>query len=207
MLRRIVSALMIDLSRLDLERRLAAIPARAAVRGAFYNLIHHSLERRGLGSALSVQPELAEPRRSYKLYPARDWVLAFATGGALLDSNPLEGMATIFGDGPRYFVNTWFGEVLRRFIQPDPLPALRWIERSREHLCNFGHWRIETRGENRLILHMFEEYMWLEAHRGGCEGLLDMCGVKGTVRATQDGLFQGRLEIEWAPVPALRSLG
>lgn len=192
-----MASLIADLSGLDIERRICAIPKRAAVRGAFFNLMRHSLETRGLAQACAADPLLSGSHRSYRLYPATDWVRAFAAAGALIDTDALTGMAAIFGDGPRYFASTWFGEVFRRLLQPDPLPALRWIERSREHLCNFGQWRIETRGPCQVTLHMFDEYLWIEAHRGGCEGLLEACGVKGHVHARQDALFQGRLEIEW----------
>jgi uncharacterized protein (TIGR02265 family) len=196
----------VDVTNLALEQRLQAIPQTAAVRGVFFNLVRHALARRGLHGALRHEPALAQTHRSYKLYSAREWVAAFAHAGALLHSDPLEGMALIFGDAPRYYASTWYGQMLRTLLQPDPLPALRWIERSREHLCNYGYWRLETRGPTHVVLHMFDEYMWTEAHRGGCEGLLAACGVQGSVRASQDTLLQGRLEIEWVkdrpPEPA-----
>ena len=187
-----------DLSQIDLEPRLRAIPETAGVRGAFFNVVRHSLTRRGLSGALLLEPGLARTYRSYRLYSARDWLRVFATGGALVDPDPVQGMAQIFGDSPRYFASTWYGRMFQELLQPDPLPALRWIERSRDHLCTYGHWRLETRGPTRVVMHMFEEYAWVEAHRGGCEGLLAACGVQGSVRAVQEEMFHGRLEIEWS---------
>jgi hypothetical protein len=54
------------------------------------------------------------------------------------------------------------------------------------------------RGPGNAVLHMFDEYTWIEgAHRGGCEGLLIACGVEGSVEADLDSRFNGRLHVRW----------
>lgn len=183
--------------RVDLHRRLEAVPKSAAIRGVFFHMIEAALQRHGLATMRAWTNEKT-PRRTFKLYPVHDYLRAFATAAALIDPDPARGMAEIFSDGSRFFASTWFGQAFRQFFRPDPVPALLWIERSRDHLANYGNWRVEQRGPNRLVLHMFDEYIWIQdAHRGGCEGLLLACGVTGSVQAQLDGPFQGRLEICW----------
>ena len=185
------------LARLDLERRLEQMPASAMTRGVFFNLIEDELRRRGLMLPKTVRPP--KGWRSYAFYPTRTLLTVFATAGALLDPNPLEGIRQIFHGGASYFSSTWFGRVFQRFLKPDPTDALSWIERSREHVANYGRWRVEHRGPGRVVLHMFDEYLWIEAaQRGGCEGLLSACGVEGEVVAELDSLFDGRLIVTWS---------
>ena len=75
-----------------------------------------------------------------------------------------------------------------------------WLERTREHVANYGHWRLERRSPTHAILHRFDEYLWIEAaQRGGCEGLLTACGIRGEVHAELDDDYNGRLDIRWTP--------
>jgi hypothetical protein len=77
------------------------------------------------------------------------------------------------------------------------MDALVWIERSRDHMANYGRWRLEARSPEHVILHLFDEYIWIEGHQGGCEGLLAACGTEGEVIAESDSPFQGRLRVRW----------
>lgn len=182
---------------LDLERRLRDVPDTARTRGVFFNLIQYELNRRGLVLPSKIRP--AGGWKSYAYYPTRSLLTAYATAGALVDPSPLQGVRLIFHGTARYYANTWFGRVFQRFIKPDPTDALYWIERSREHVANYGRWRIESRGLGKAVVHMFDEYFWIEAaQRGGCEGLLEACGVQGEVTAELDGPFDGRLLVQWS---------
>jgi uncharacterized protein (TIGR02265 family) len=177
---------------------LVAIPPTACSRGIFFNMLRDDLSRRGL---LEV-PELARlmqcSRRSYAYYPTRDLVEVYGVAGALVDPDPLEGVRQLFAGGVTYFSSTWYGSAFARFLHPDPKSALSWIERSREYVANYGRWRLELCAPGHVVLHMFDEYFWIEAaHRGGCEGLLKACGVEGEVRAELDDRFNGRLDIRW----------
>jgi hypothetical protein len=78
-----------------------------------------------------------------------------------------------------------------------PYDALRWLERSRDYIANYGKWRLEDRGEGHAIMHKYDEYFWLDAFRGACEGMLTVCGVRGDVRCELDTTFNGRLVIRW----------
>ena len=185
---------------LDVHARVLAVPASACVRGIFFNLIDEDLRRRGLarGSGMLLPEKRAEKRRSYALYPLREFLPCLAAAGARADEDASEGVRAILSGGAPFCANTWFGRVFQRFLHPSPTAAFHWLERSRDYMCNYGHWRVEERGRERVIVHMFDEYIWIDpAHRGGCEGLLVACGVTGEVNVELDGAFRGRLDVRW----------
>jgi uncharacterized protein (TIGR02265 family) len=185
--------------RVGLDRRLREVPASAAIRGVFFDMIDSALARHGLSDSPAWLPHRRR-RRIYQLYPLHDYLVDFATAAALIHADPIEGMRDIYSRGARYGAGTWFGRAVQQFFRPDPGPALSWIERSRTHFVNFGRWRLERRRPGHLVLHMFDEYVWIEgAHQGGCEGLLVACGLRGTVQAELDSPYDGRLEVRWSP--------
>jgi uncharacterized protein (TIGR02265 family) len=197
-----VPSIAVDLAgateRLALPSRLAAIPSTARSRGIFFNMLRDDLARRNLLGVPDLARLLAQPRRSYAYYPTRDLVEVYGIAGAILAPEPLDGVRQLFAGTAEYFSTTWYGRAFAHYLRPDPKSALSWIERSREHVANYGRWRLEIRGPERAIFHMYDEYFWIEAaQRGGCEGMLLACGVQGEVVAELDDMFVGRLDIRW----------
>jgi uncharacterized protein (TIGR02265 family) len=200
-LRRAVS-LIADLPRasddLDLERRLREIPRSAKIRGVFFRLLEDDLRRRGVKGWPQWGRVLGEQPVSHRLYPVHDLLVAYAEAAALISNDPREGIRDIFQGICQPFSESWYGRAWKRYLKPDPFNALRWLERCREHVCNYGSCRLESRGPGRATLHMMDEYFWIDsAHRGGCEGLLKVCGVDGEVTAELESLFHGRLNVSW----------
>jgi uncharacterized protein (TIGR02265 family) len=187
----------VDEFRVELDARLRAVPSTALVRGLFFNMIGDHLKRCGKASA--ARTIVGPHRRIYALYPVSELLVAFAEAAPLVDArDPRAAIAQIWAGGSRYFAGTWLGKAFQRFIRPDPLSALEWLEGAREHFCNYGQWRLELVQPGHAVLHMFDEYIWIEtAHRGGCEGLLAACGVTGSVEPTLDSMFSGRLDVRW----------
>ena len=197
-----VTSVSVDLpvatERLDLRNRLAAIPPTAHSRGVFFNMLRDDLARRRLLDVPDLRRLLGGAQKSYGYYPTRDLVEAYGIAGAIVNPDPLEGVRQLFTDTATYFANTWYGRAFARFLRPDPRTALSWIERSRDFVANYGRWRLEIRGPEHAVFHMFDEYFWIEsAQRGGCEGLLIACGVDGEVHADIDDRFNGRLDVRW----------
>lgn len=180
---------------LDLEWRLKNIPASAKVRGVFFSVLNDEMQRRRLASVPEIRRFLTVPHHSYALYPATELVEAFAIAGALIHPDPREGMRELFSGSIRYVTQTWYGKFFSKYLRP--YDALRWIERSREYIANYGRYRLEPRGDNDAILHKYDEYFWLDALRGGCEGMLEACGVRGEVKIELDSPFCGRFVIHW----------
>jgi uncharacterized protein (TIGR02265 family) len=180
---------------LDLEHRVASIPPTACIRGVFFQLLRDEMRRRHL--VIPAVSRLVERTRSYGLYPARDLCRAFAYAGAVVRPDAEDGMRELFTASVVYFTSTWYGRAFGRFLRPEPLQALSWIERSRDYVANYGRWRLEVRSPEHAVFHMFDEYFWMSAHQGGCEGLLAACRVQGEVHTELDDPFNGRLDIRW----------
>jgi uncharacterized protein (TIGR02265 family) len=197
-----VTSVAVDLpvatERLDLRNRLAAIPPTAHSRGVFFNMLRDDLARRRLLDVPDLRRLLGGAQKSYGYYPTRDLVEAYGIAGAILNPDPLEGMRQLFTDAARYFSSTWYGRAFARYLRPDPRAALSWIERSRDFIADYGRWRLEIRSPAHAVIHMFDEYFFIEAAmRGGCEGLLIACGVDGEVNPELDDRFNGRLDVRW----------
>jgi uncharacterized protein (TIGR02265 family) len=183
---------------LDLARRLAAIPDSAAVRGIFFNQLRDALQRELAIDEVTLERLTGPARQSHKMQPARDFARLCAVTGALVDDDPREGMRRLSRGQAAFFSRSWYGRAFQRVLLPDPLKAVQWVAFSRDYISNFGHLRVEARGPNRVLIHFYDEYCWIEAcQRGGCEGMLDACGVRGTVTAELDTPFRGRLDVSW----------
>jgi uncharacterized protein (TIGR02265 family) len=195
-----------SVSRLDLEQRLRDLPSTAKVRGIFFRLLKDEVEKRGLSSLKELRGSL-EKKDVWRLYPARELMIAYATTASLIDPDPNQGLRTLFHDMAPSYSKTWYGQLFRKFLgAPDPARALRYIEAAKERVANYTTWRVETIGPRHAVLHMFDEYFWIEsAQLGGCEGLLEACDVVGEVRAELDGPYSGALDIQWKPKPNQRS--
>jgi uncharacterized protein (TIGR02265 family) len=181
---------------LDLERRLHLVPPSACVRGVFFNMVTDHLKR--IGAYEGARRSLGPPRRIYALYPVSEFLIESAVAAPFVHDDANEALRRMWSGAAEYFAASWLGRAFQRFIRPDPASALDWIENGREHSCNYGQWRCEHVAPNHVVLHMFDEYIWIgSAHRGGCEGLLAACGVEGTVTSHVDGPFRGRLDVRW----------
>ena len=198
-----MTGLTVDMSRIDamlsLKCRLGAIPDSASVRGVFFNQLRDALHRELPIDDVSLEALIGASKRSHKLYSARDLAKAYAVAGALVDADPLEGMRRLSRGMASFFSTTWYGRAFQRLLRPDPFDAIHWVAFSRDYISNFGHLRVERRGPTHALIHFYDEYCWIEAcQRGGCEGMLEACGVDGTVTAELDAPFRGRLDVRWS---------
>jgi uncharacterized protein (TIGR02265 family) len=183
---------------LDLEWRLANIPAKALTRGIHFNGLREEVRRRRLAGVPRLNSLLATPRRSYALYPVAELVEAAAIAGALAHADPRTGMRELFRGYPAYATKTWYGRVFTKYLAPGPVTALHWLEVSHDYIENYGQWRLERRGPHHVIMHHVDEYLWLDALRGACEGMLMLCGATAEVEVETDGPFDGRFVIRWS---------
>jgi uncharacterized protein (TIGR02265 family) len=186
----------------DLEQRLRDLPSSAMVRGIFFRLLKDDAAKRGISAAKELESLLSR-KDVWRLYPARELMIAYATAASMIDTDPNEGLRALFhGMAPSYS-RTWFGQLFRKFLGiSDPARAISYIERAKERVSNYSTWRLEIVEARHLVLHMFDEYFWIEsAQRGGCEGLLESCGVKGQVTVELDSPYRGALDIQWKPRP------
>jgi uncharacterized protein (TIGR02265 family) len=181
---------------LELDWRLSKTPPSAWVRGLFFNMIADDLRRRGTYDA--ARPLLGPERRIYAFYPVSALLLELAVAAPFIHDDPHEAMRRAWVGGAEYFAASWFGRMFQRHIRPDPAAALDWIEKGRWRAASYGRWTCERVANNRVRLHMLDEYIWIgSAHRGGCEGLLAACGVPGEVTVALDEPLRGHLDVRW----------
>jgi uncharacterized protein (TIGR02265 family) len=193
----------VDLGRvedtLDLARRLTEVPESAAVRGVFFNSLEEHL-RRQVGLDPATTAAIVGPHaRSFAMLPARDYVRACALAGGIVNGDDArEGMRKLGRDMPASFSTSWLGRNFSRLLKPSPEMAFRFVERTRDLVANYGHYRVELLGNRQLMVHLYDEYSWVDTlMRGGCEGLLDACRVRGTVDVDTDGPYRARFLVEW----------
>jgi uncharacterized protein (TIGR02265 family) len=189
-----------SMSKLGLEQRLRDLPSTAMVRGIFFRLLRDEAEKRGI-AAVGELPRLLRGKDVWRLYPARELMIAYATTAPLVHVDPDEGLRALFRAQASSYAETWYGRLFRKFLGlPDPEKAIRYIERANERISNYSTWRLETVGTRHVVLHMFNEYFWIEsAQRGGSEGVLDACEVEGEVNVELDDPYNGALDIQWRP--------
>lgn len=185
---------------LELEGRLRSVPASAEVRGVWFRMHADAVARLG-APALATWRNAARPRSRwfFRMYSVREYLEELAVTAAIVDpSDPREGVRAIWrgatSQAPLFHVTSY-----REMLRPDPVAALRWLERHRDIFCSYGRWHLEERSRGYVVMHFFDEYIWIDtAHRGGMEGFLEACGVDGRVEPDLDSAFSGRLHVTWA---------
>ena len=160
------------------------------------------VRRMGRAEAVAWQRSVRSRRRvPFLSYPLREYLEEVATAAALVDpKDPGEGMRQIWRHAASSYVETPFGRSLLRLFRPNPVRPLTWLAEHHDHFCNFGTWRLRIHAVGHATMEMRDEYIWLEhAHRGGAEGLLIACGVKGTVEPEMWSPYDGCIHIRWDP--------
>lgn len=187
---------------LDLDARLRSVPASAEVRGVWFRMHADAVARLG-APAVETWRKAAHPRSRwfFRMYDVRSYLEELAVTGAIIDpSDPGRGIRAIWrgatSQAPIFHVTSY----LEMMLRPEPIAALRWLERHRDIFCSYGKWHFEERSPGHVVMHFFDEYIWIDtAHRGGVEGFLDACGIDGQVEPDLDSTFNGRLHVTWKP--------
>jgi uncharacterized protein (TIGR02265 family) len=190
---------------LDLEDRMLHAPASARVRGVWSSLTARQVRRAGLDAYAAWQRAAAPPTRiPFRMYPVSDYLRELALAGSILSpDDPGEGIRSIWRGATTWYLDLPFGRSLARLLRPNPTSYMTWLVAHRDHFCSYGSWRIDVAGPRQIVMELRDELVWIEsAHRGGAEGLLDACGVSGSVEAELDDRYNGRLYIRWGAARA-----
>jgi uncharacterized protein (TIGR02265 family) len=184
---------------LDLEERLRATPTAARVRGIWFKMTEDAVKGRGPAAEAAFREAGGGASRwVFRLYDARHYLAEAALAAALIDPmDPREGLRAMWRRAAGYSGFLHPGSFLH-LLGPDPMQALRWLIRYRDHFATFGVWRLEERSPEHAVVHVDEELIWIDsAHKGGAEGLLDASGVSGAVEVELLDRFSGRLHLRW----------
>jgi hypothetical protein len=186
---------------LDLENRLAQIPASAQLRGWMFKMTADEVARHG-PAAVATHRRLSPVKSTwfFRMYSVRDFVQdAAAAAAAINPRDPHAAIRATWKNGPRY-APLFNAQRFVALLRATPLDAIRWLESQRDMFFSYGGWRVEPRDDHYFVIHYFDEYIWIpSAHVGGTEGVLDACRVTGTAEPDIDGPFNGRIHVRWQP--------
>jgi uncharacterized protein (TIGR02265 family) len=171
------------------------------VRGVFFKVTADEVARHG-AVAVATYRRLTPIRSTwfFRMYSVRDYLEDAAAGAAAISpGDPGAAVREIWRNGARY-APMMNAQRYLALLRATPLDVMRWMEAQRDMFANYGGWRVERRAETYVIMHYFDEYLWIDtAHRGGMEGLLRACSVDGSVEADLDSPLSGRLHVRWQP--------
>jgi hypothetical protein len=186
---------------LDLDRRLAQIPSSAQIRGFIFKMTADEVARHG-PAAVATYRRLTPIRSTwfFRMYSVRDYLEDAAAGAAAINPvDPKSVVRRIWRTMPNY-APMFNAQRFLTLLSASPRDVYRWIEGQRDIFYGYGGWRMERRDEHYVVMHYFDEYVWIEAaHRGGAEGVLDACSVTGSVEVDIDSPFNGRCHVRWQP--------
>lgn len=196
--------MIVDLDRgltaLGLPKRLDDTPIGAHTRGLFFNLAEAAVAKKDR-ALLPVWRAASGARRRwpFKLYPARDFIREQATAAVLIEpEDPARALFEMWLSTPSLSPLIKADRFVRYLMGNDPAHALRWLERNRGMMCDYGLWRLEELGPKRFVFHIADEWVWIDsAHRGGAVGTLERCGVVGSVTAEMVSEYDGKLHFSW----------
>ena len=132
------------------------------------------------------------------MYSTREYLEDLAAAAAVLaPGDPASALHRIWGPTTAY-APLFDARRFLSLVGTDVMGVVRWLEGHRHFFANYGRWRMEPRGEQYFVMHYFDECIWIDsAHRGGMEGLLEACGVAGSVEVDLDSPYNGRLHVRW----------
>lgn len=186
-------------SALSLGERLSATPPSAQVRGFIFKMTADAVDRHG--AAATMLYRRVSPLRGrwfFRMYSLREYLEDLAAAAAVINpTDPVSAVRSIWAPATGY-APLFDASKFLSLIGTDVMGVVRWLEGHRHFFANYGRWRFEQRRKDYFVMHYFDEYIWIDsAHRGGMEGLLQACGVRGTVEADLDTPYEGRLHVRW----------
>jgi uncharacterized protein (TIGR02265 family) len=186
---------------LELDRRLAQIPASAQIRGFIFKMTADVVAKHGPATVATYR-RLSPPKSRwfFKMYPVKDYLEDVAAGAIAINAaDPHSVLRTIYRTMHQYAPLFNAQRILSLLRGHGTMEAFQHLEAQRDTFFNYGRWRMERRDDNYIVMHYFEDYLWPACHCGGAEGILDASNVQGTVDPEFDSLFDGRMHIRWQP--------
>jgi uncharacterized protein (TIGR02265 family) len=183
----------------DLDARLKSVPASAQLRGLYFkNTIAVMKKENLLDEYSGLFPETYS---AVRWYPVSDFLQRLAVAGALLEGpeNVHHGMLQIGRHNAAAFAKSLLGQTVLKLLSRDPQKILKQACAGRRQSCRYGRWEVEFPEPNMAVMHMFEEYLWIESNvLGAAEGTLEGTGCTFDVRYEVDSAFQGRHILKWS---------
>lgn len=185
----------------DLERRLPLVPASAQLRGLYFKNTIAVLKKANLYEKFSQY--YTQEHTAVRWYPVSEFLEQLAVAGALLKGpeHVHEGMQAIGRHNANAFAESLIGRAMLRLLSRDPVRLLKQASGGRRQSCRYGRWQLEFLEPGRAIMHMHEEYLWIESYvLGAAQGTMDAAQGNAVVSYELDSPFQGRHVLLWSPV-------
>ena len=182
----------------DLRDRLRSVPPAARIRGLYFK---STISVLSLAGQLDSYRELfTENYSSVGWYPMTDYLERLAVGAALVTS-PKEidaGLHEIGRSNAAAFASSLLGRMMIRLLSRDPQKLLRQACASRRQSVEYGRWSVEFDAPRQAVVHMHEEYIWIESNlTGAAQGTFESIGLEASVDYTLNGPYEGTHTIRW----------
>ncbi len=182
------------LAPLELEARIAALPANATVKGMFLSSISDLVEERA-GQRPGRKRYVA-----FANYPLREMIELLPKAAELAyPGRPVrEGMRRLGRMAYPTFASSTVGRVVMSIAGEDPRAALHAAPKAYRLVGNTGAARVLDTGDGEAILELRGVWGWPESYNVGVhEGALDALGVDGEVKVRVMSLCDADLLIRW----------
>lgn len=189
----------------DLEQRLKDIPADAACRGAFFNMLDDR--------AAALGPDVAHEYRNLfrigrmnpiRMVPVRDYltrlvVLSQIAYGA---DEIFTGLRLLQSGAFGAWGNTMLGRAWLRLVDPSLPTMLRLLERAyaTNTVVTYARFRVESVTDTEIVTRFSREYVYIEhAMVGALEAVMQACGRQGHAVPELEGPYDGRVRLMLQP--------
>lgn len=182
----------------DVRERLALVPPSAKLRGYYCRSIESAL--REAGRLRRFQQLFPRELGSLEWAPASQLLTRIVVGGALLHGveQVHRGMFDIGRRNAFEFARTLLGRVLMRLLSRDPQKLLLQGVAARRQTCSYGSMRVEFPEARSAIVHVDEEYLYLDSYLlGAAHGTFAAIELEVDARCEVDTKFSGRHLLHW----------
>lgn len=180
---------------LDLEVRLAKMPAQATVRGLFFNDLFAQFPRT---KALARRPRYL----TFSNYPFAEWceVLTEAAHVCFPGSRPREGIRQIGKRALPALAESHAGRVLLAMAGSDPLATLRISGKAFALAQSNGSCTVASLEPGLAIMQIRDAWDYPDAYYVGVyEGALELFGSRSDVEVRVHSLCDVDLRLRWKP--------
>ena len=185
----------------DFAESLAKLPAKAAVKGMFFDYLGNVARSRGVDAAVAKRSGVASRRyTAFMEYPAVDYMqVIHALGAELFPNEPAkEGLRRIGQGIYPFFVTTMIGKVLFGVLGKNPDRVLPMGPKGWQVTTNFGAVSGEMIGPKNARYHFSGMPLFLDSYTYGViEGAYTAIDATGEVRVAVKDRESCTYDLAW----------
>lgn len=204
------AALDVCFAHTDLEKRLVRIPATAACRGGFFNMLDDRAGTMGAATQREYRSFFQLYRFvGFKFYPLRDYLTRIVVLSQIHYGGPgvYAGLAEIQSAAFTAWRSTLLGRATIAIARPTLIDMLRTVRLawSGNQLVNYSRFDFSQLGPTHIVTHFVNEFNYIQyAMKGGLQGTADVCGTAVRFEVDLRDDFNGDIHIHLVEGPAPR---